>query len=189
MLAKARTLAPKINWREGDVNSLDIDNIDLLYSNAVLHWLDNHETVFPKLLTHLAPQGVFAFQLPNNFQQPSHQHMLDVIKSGPWKEKLLPLWRPEPTYSATWYYNLLAPLCQTLTIWETTYYQELRGDNPVVEWPKGRWLRRFLNQLDTTEQQSFIDSYSQLIANSYPAEKNGITLFPFKRLFIIGVRD
>ena len=189
MLAKAHELAPTIDWREGDINSFNIDTIDLLYSNAVLHWLDDHQTIFPKLLTHLAPQGVFAFQLPNNFQQPSHQCMLETIKSGPWQQKLLPLWRPEPTHQASWYYNLLAPLSSELNLWETTYYQQLSGNNPIVEWTKGTWLRRFLNKLDDTEQQQFLDSYNRLIAHAYPAEDNGTTLFPFRRLFMVGIRN
>ena len=98
----------------------------------------------------------------------------------------MPLWRDEPTHEATWYYNLLNPLCQSINIWETIYYQQLHGDNPIVEWTKGTWLRIFLKELNDDEQASFLKHYSKVVKAAYPKQTDNCTLFPFRRLFMIG---
>ncbi|MEM1401533.1 MAG: methyltransferase domain-containing protein, partial [Pseudomonadota bacterium] len=47
MLAKARGRYPTIAWREGDVSDWQSDRpAAALFSNAVLHWLDDHEALF-----------------------------------------------------------------------------------------------------------------------------------------------
>ncbi|MEE2968859.1 MAG: methyltransferase domain-containing protein [Pseudomonadota bacterium] len=33
---------------------------DLIFTNAALHWLDDHDRLFPRLLHMLAPGGVLA---------------------------------------------------------------------------------------------------------------------------------
>ncbi|PHQ81831.1 MAG: trans-aconitate 2-methyltransferase [Coxiella sp. (in: Bacteria)] len=186
MLAQARELDPHIDWQQGDIATLQLTNIDLLFSNATLHWLDDHDTLFLQLLSCLNSGGVFAFQLPNNFNAPSHQLILETIQSGPWCDKLLPAWRDEPTHDATFYYDLLTPQCQHINLWETTYYQILEGEHPVVEWTKGTWLRRFLALLEEDEQVRFLQKYRELVNVAYPIQANGKTLFPFKRLSMVG---
>jgi trans-aconitate 2-methyltransferase len=37
---------------------------DLVFSNAALHWLRNHEAVLPRLISLLRPGGVLAVQMP-----------------------------------------------------------------------------------------------------------------------------
>src|SRR6516162_2229073 len=46
---------------------------DVVYSNAALQWLGDHEHLIPRLLSLVAPGGVFAVQVPRNFDEPCHQ--------------------------------------------------------------------------------------------------------------------
>ena len=58
MLDRARTLEADVHWLERDLNDWEPEVLaDLLYSNAVLHWLNSHETLFPRLLSGLKPGG------------------------------------------------------------------------------------------------------------------------------------
>src|SRR5688572_798939 len=72
MLRQARVITG-IDWVEGDVASWTAgEPADLIFSNAVLHWLEDHATLFPRLVQQLARGGVLAVQMPHNFEAPSH---------------------------------------------------------------------------------------------------------------------
>src|SRR5207247_6784018 len=103
---------------------------------AALHWLAGPHTLFPSLLSSLAPGGVLAVQMPRNFSAPSHTSMADAALGGPWRAKLEPLLRPSPTGDPALYYDLLASRAAALDIWATEYPQVLAGHNPGQEWTK-----------------------------------------------------
>ena len=44
---------------------------DVIYANASLQWLTDHETLFPHLVNQLADNGTLAVQMPDNWQEPS----------------------------------------------------------------------------------------------------------------------
>ncbi|MGP2420393.1 hypothetical protein, partial [Listeria monocytogenes] len=58
------------------------------FANAVLQWVPQHESLFPRLLSLLAPGGVLAVQMPDNLDQPSHVAMRETALDGPWAGKL-----------------------------------------------------------------------------------------------------
>lgn len=158
---------------------------DVIYSNAALHWLSDHARLFPALLEALAPGGVLAVQMPRNFSAPSHTAIADAARSGPWRVRLEPLLRPAPVADPASYFDLLAPRAAALDIWETEYLQALDGDHPVKEWTKGTWLRPLLDALDEPERSRFEACYTDLVLRAYPPRPGGLTLFPFRRLFIV----
>ena len=45
--------------------------IDLIVSNAALHWIADHESLLTRLAGMLSPRGTLAVQMPNRFQRPS----------------------------------------------------------------------------------------------------------------------
>jgi trans-aconitate 2-methyltransferase len=59
MVAKAREkLGDRADVREGDLAALDLDEeFDLVYSNAVFHWIPDHENLFRRLSAALRPGG------------------------------------------------------------------------------------------------------------------------------------
>ncbi|PYN99808.1 MAG: trans-aconitate 2-methyltransferase [Candidatus Rokuibacteriota bacterium] len=186
MLAKAAAAAPAITWERADLATWRPPRpADVIYSNAALHWLGHHDRVFPALLAALAPGGVLAVQMPRNFSAPSHTLIADVARGGPWREKLEPLLRPNPTAEPSFYFDVLAPHAALLDIWEIEYLQVLEGDDPVKEWVKGTWLKPLLDALDEPERPRFEQRYAELAARAYPRRADGRTLFPFRRLFIV----
>ena len=186
MLEKAAAAAPEITWQLADLGAWRPSRpVDVIYSNAALHWLEGHEALFASLFSSLAPGGVLAVQMPRNFGAPSHTSISDAAREGPWRARLEPLLRPSPTREPAFYYGVLAPRAAALDIWETEYLQVLEGDNPVKEWTKGTWLRPLLAALDEPDRSGFESAYAALVARKYPREADGRTLFPFRRLFII----
>jgi trans-aconitate 2-methyltransferase len=186
MLAKARESYPSLEWMQGDISRFEpASKGNLIFSNAALHWLDHHEDLFPQLLKQLRPGGVLAVQMPNNFQAPSHQTLYDLAQSDDWIEKLGHLVRPAPVHNINWYYDLLSPMVAHLNVWETTYFQVLKGKNAVLEWTRGTALRPFLSELDETDTVAFEDEYANRLLQAYPQREDDATLYPFSRLFIV----
>ena len=189
MLAVARRDLPGVELVEGDVARwTPAEPANLLFSNAALHWLDDHARLFARLMTLLAPGGGLAVQMPRNHDQPSHQAMLATAGSGPWRERLARLLRPSPVSLPATYHALLRPLARRLDIWETTYLHELEGENPVAEWTKGTALKPLLDALAEPERSQFETEYRKRVAAAYPPADSGRTLLPFRRLFIVAER-
>jgi len=157
-------------------------------SNAALHWLDDHPSLFPRLVRHLLPGGVLAVQMPAAHQAPSHQIGYDLAESARWRDRLQPLVRREPILEPEAYYAILRPHVTSVEIWSTEYLQALTGDNPVAEFTKGSFVGIWLSALPDEDARAFEAEYRQLIAAAYPKTSDGVTLFPFRRLFLIARR-
>lgn len=188
MLQQARKIAG-IDWVEGDVGTWQAPApADLVFSNAVLHWLDGHDRLFPHLLRQVERGGVLAVQMPRNFRAPSHVLLYETAAAGPWAAKLVPLLRPEPVAAPEAYYDWLMPHATHLDIWETEYQHVLQGENAVLEWTKGTAVRPLVEQIDPAQRADFLAVYAEKLRKAYPRRADGMTLFAFRRLFIVAVR-
>ena len=188
MLAEAEARLGGVEWVEADIATWrEPAPLDLLFSNAALHWLDDHETLFPRLAAMLEPGGVLAVQMPRNAEAPSHLCLDEAARTGPWREKLEGV-RRRVIAGPAFYHDLLAPHARRLDIWETEYLHVLEGEDPVVAWTAGSALRPYLAPLDAAERAGFTAAYRACIARAYPRRADGRTLFPFRRLFIVAMR-
>ncbi len=186
MLDRARTDHPSLEWVEGDIAAWEpTEPADVLYTNATLHWLDDHAILLPRLLGFLRPRGGLAIQMPNPDHQPSHVAILDVVEDGPWADRLRPLLRRGAVADAGWYRDLLAPLVSDVDIWETLYLHALEGENAVAEWIRGSALRPLLAELADDEADEFWRLYCERVAAAYPQSPDGRTLLTYRRLFVV----
>jgi trans-aconitate 2-methyltransferase len=186
MLAKGRAQDRDIDWVEADLNRWTPDAPpDLIFSNAALHWLDDHDKLFPRLLDMLAPGGVLAVQMPRNYHAPGLALVNETALDGPWRKILEPVVRQIPVQEPRFYYDLIAHRTTALDMWETDYIQVLEGDNPVADWTRGAWMSPLLDALDGDERDAFEAEYRRRVAAAYPKEQDGKTLFSFRRIFFI----
>ncbi len=126
--------------------------------------------------------------MPRNFDAPSHRAIAETAADARWRDRLLPLLRPEPVHAPEVYLEMLSGITSCLDVWETTYWHRLDGDNPVVEWTKGAALRPFLDALPGEDRDAFLSEYAERIADAYPPARDGRTVLPFRRLFMIATR-
>jgi len=189
MLAKAAAENPRIEWQQADLAIWrPARPADVIYSNAALHWIEDHAPLFLALFDSLASGGVFAVQIPRNFGAPSHTSMGDAARAGPWRARLEPLLRPAPVAEPAFYFDLLAPHAARLDMWETEYLQVLDGEHAVKEYTKSTWLAPLLAALDEPQRSQFEAAYTRLVDAAYPRRPDGRTLFPFRRMFIIATK-
>jgi trans-aconitate 2-methyltransferase len=195
MLKKAAAEASHIQWREADIRCWEPDEpCDLIYSNASLHWVEEHHRLFPRLVGFLRAGGFLAVQMPLSWGAPSHRIMRETLEDGAPGGKQIGTDRLRQAVALKWvedaetYYDLLVGCTRSIDIWETEYLQVLEGDNPVLEWVRGTGLRPILNALDGVEREIFLVEYARRLRSAYPAKPDGRTLYPFRRLFIVAQR-
>ena len=189
MLKRAAGTASNLRWLRQDIATWTAPAAaDLIYSNAALHWLPDHELLLRRLTGCLAPGGVLAVQMPRNFSAPSHVAIAEAAREGPWRARLEPLLHESPVAEPRWYLDLLSSLCARVDLWQTEYFQILSGDNPVKEWTKGTWLQPLLAALAEPERADFEAAYARRVARAYPPRADGTTVLPFLRLFFIASR-
>jgi trans-aconitate 2-methyltransferase len=186
MLAEARVALPGATFELGQIESWSPDRrYDVIFANASLQWLPDHETLFPRLVKNLKPDGTLAIQVPDNLDEPSHVSMREVAQTGPWFERLKPADETRTDIlSASDYYAILSPICSRVDVWRTVYHHPLDVDR-IVDWFKGSGLRPYLALLDAEERTAFLAEYRRLIELRYPQQPDGRSLLAFPRLFIV----
>ena len=195
MIEAARTheIPGRLRFAVGDVTTWRPDGtVDLIVSNAVLHWVPEHTEPGPdgllaRWIGALAPGGRLAFQVPGNWDAPSHTLLRQVCESPRWRDRLDGPVAARPVLDPTGYLDLLTRLGCEVDAWETTYTQVLQGEDAVLEWVKGTTLRPVLTALGPSETQEFLSDYGALLREAYPARPYG-TVFPFRRVFVIAGR-
>lgn len=185
MLAKAREALPAADFVAADAGRWrPARPVDLIFSNAVLHWLDDHETLVPALLGHLAPGGILAVQVPENWRDPCHAIMAELADLPEFRDAAAPAVRRDPVLPAAAYYRLLAG-ARSVEIWKTTYFHILEGDHPIYDWLSATSLGRILDTLDAARRADFAARYKAAVAEAYPKQPDGKTLYPMNRLFLV----
>jgi trans-aconitate 2-methyltransferase len=190
MLATAAKRLPEIRFAQADIAAWTPEApVDLLYGNAVLQWLPDHETLFPRLMAQLAPGGAFAAQMPDNLGEPSHAIMREVAQDPRWGGRLDGAAASRTrilTLEA--YYDLLLPQAAAVDVWRTTYVHPLNGAQAISDWLSSTGLRPFLNPLSAEERTTFVKLYVERIREAYPERANGKVLLRFPRLFMVAVK-
>ncbi|KOU57802.1 trans-aconitate methyltransferase [Streptomyces sp. MMG1533] len=164
---------------------------DLIVSNATLQWVPGHVERFAQWVAGLVPGGTFAFQVPGNFDAPSHRLMRELAHSARWKHRLADTLRHDDAVLAPEVYlERLADLGCTADVWETTYVHLLEGEDPVLDWVKGTGLRPVLTALDDDPdaREEFVAEYRAVLREAYPTGPHG-TPFPFRRIFAVARKE
>lgn len=160
--------------------------VDVLVSNAALHWLPDHPALLTRLVSLLAPGGVLAFQVPANFEAPSHRR-IDEVRALPRFAPALTHVRRGHAEPLDAYEAWLAGMGLTVDAWDTTYLHVLPGEDAVLQWLLGTTLRPVLAALGPEESQAFLDTLRPLLRSDYPAAERG-TPFRFTRRFVVASR-
>jgi trans-aconitate 2-methyltransferase len=160
---------------------------DVIYSNAALQWLAQHETLFPRLLSFLRPGGVLAVQVPRNSDELCDRIIRQAASDPRWVSKMQGVrdfWNVRPPET---YYDLLAEKTRSIDLWETRYFHMLEGEDAVFRWSMGTGLRPFASALDNPLKDEFLEQCRRLLRAAYPVRPNGKTIHRFLRLFLVAV--
>ena len=89
MIAAAKTEYPQGVWEVGDAASWRAgEPFDLVFANALLHWVPDHAKVCPHLLDQVAAGGALAIQAPAHYDSVLYREIVAVSRDPAWNGRM-----------------------------------------------------------------------------------------------------
>jgi trans-aconitate 2-methyltransferase len=189
--ATTRTSAhqsPHLGFVVGDLREwvATAEPVDMVVSNATLQWVPGHLELLPALVERVRPGGLLAFQVPGNFDEPSHTIRRELAAEPRYAAYTRDVATPDAHDAAT-YLDALTALGCSVDAWETTYLHVLTGPDPVFAWVSGTGARPTLQALPDDLRAGFEAEFRDRLAAAYPA-RDGRVVLPFRRVFVVAGR-
>jgi trans-aconitate 2-methyltransferase len=189
MLARSQAFAGAgLSFTRGDIAAFAEDgSFDLIFSNAALHWVDDHPALLARLTRALRKAGQLAVQVPANHDHPSHLVARAVAAEEPFLAATgglpaSPVLRPEE------YARLLHQLgFHEQTVRLEVYGHTLGSRDEVVEWVTGTTLTPVKARLDDAGWARFLARYREVLLPQL--EDARPYFYTFKRVLLWGRRS
>ncbi len=183
MIQKAKEAHPDIAFAIGDATALE-GKYDLIFSNACLQWIADHDTLIPLLMDKLNDGGTLAVQVPMNFEEPLFKLIKEVAAEPEWGLANVKL-QPNETLTPPEYYNILSGCSSSFDMWLTKYYHGLADHKALVGWVKGSRLRPYLDVLGEDKGAAFEEALIERAKALYPVMDSGEVVLGFRRFFFV----
>lgn len=182
--AKSQFNLPNLSFyvREASEISLE-EEFDIVFSNAVLHWVKDHKTVLFNIKKHLNGDGKILFQMGGHGNAREVQNVFDqAAKSVQWKKYFDSFVVPYRFCRIDDYENWL----------EQTGYEQKRvelilkdmvheNEDSFRGWLRTTWFP-YTNQIPESKQEAFIDCVVQDYLKEHPVDFQGRTHVKMIRL-------
>lgn len=190
MIDKARIDYPDQQWIMADGTAFWIDStFDIVFSNAAIQWMPDHKQLLVRFHDLLAERGTLAIQIPMFWDMPLGKIIAAVAGDERWRDQTEAATDLFTIHDYNFYYDVLSNLFQSIDIWETDYMHILDNHETVMEMIRSTGMKPYLERLDSPSQRTeFEAAVLESVIPSYPSQKNGKVLLPFKRLFFIAYK-
>jgi trans-aconitate 2-methyltransferase len=180
MLLKSQSFGSEVlRFEKGDIESFVADRpFDLIFSNAALHWVPDHEHLFARLVALIAPHGQLAIQMPANHDHPSHRIAAELAPSFGITPALNVL--PPERYAALLHHLGFARQHVRLQV----YGHVLPSSADVVEWTKGTTLTPYREALSPERYDEFLAEYTARVVAALGDARP--YFYTFKRVLMWG---
>jgi trans-aconitate 2-methyltransferase len=170
---------PNLVFVRGDQSRLT-GEWDLIFSNAALHWSENHAELIPYLYSKLKAAGQIAVQVPSNHNHISHQIYRETAGEEPFRSILNGFQRHAPVLSIDDYAHLLFDCgAENIIVFEKVFAHVLEGSEAVVEWISGTALVPYFERLGEHKKE-FIEVIRDKMRAALPESP---VFYPFRRTF------
>lgn len=186
MLAKTAEWArPGLRFEERRVEDV-AGAWDLVFSHAVIQWLEDHRSLVPRLLSLVAPGGQLAVQLPSNFSHPTHLLYDETAHEEPFWSGLGRWERSWPVLSIDQYADLLyANGGEEITVFEKVYPHVLADADALADWMEGTALVPYRERLSDDLYARFVARYRERLRERFPSSP---VFFGFRRTLFAATR-
>jgi trans-aconitate 2-methyltransferase len=186
--AAAHAVPGRVGFAAGDVREWQPDGpVDVLVTNAVLHWVPGHADLLRRWAGQLAPGGWLALQVPGNSRAPTHALLAGLCRSPRWAALVGDAAPAEDAVlDPAGYLDVLTGTGLGVDAWETTYLHVLHGEDPVLGWVRSTVLRPVLARLAEDDAAELTAQDAAALREAYPRRPDGTTLLPFRRVFAVG---
>jgi len=160
---------------------------DVVFSNALIHWMPDHPSLIARLIGALVADGQLALQFPANFGHVSHTTAAEIAAEAPFREALGGWRRHVPVLEPEAYAELLHRHgCREQHVRLQVYGHLLPTRAAVVDWVRGTLLTDYEKRLDPATFARFVDAYRERLLPRLAAEEP--FFFPFRRILVWGRR-
>lgn len=185
MLNLASTISkPNLRFEQYDIAEWKGSNQDIIFANASLQWVPNHDLIFQNLRDSLAPKGQLAVQVPSNADHPVY------LLASELGEQLLGDKAPMDTVAK----NVYQPERYATLLYELgfskqyvrlqVYDHHLNSTLDTLEWVKGTSLNRFKSIMSSQQYEDFLEEYKAALIEKLGEHSH--YFFTFKRILIWG---
>jgi trans-aconitate 2-methyltransferase len=181
-----------VRFERGDIARFEAEPwaaqpYDLVFSNAALQWLPDHEALFARLSNLVAPGGQFAVQMPANEGHVSHVTAMALAREEPYATALGGYNRPLTVLKPERYSELLYDLgFEEQLVRLQVYPVLLPGPEAVVEWVRGTFLTAYRSRLDPDTYAAYLEEYERRLLAALPAKRP--YLYSYPRILMWGRR-
>jgi trans-aconitate 2-methyltransferase len=187
MLARsAAHVAPGLRFELGRIED-ERGTYDLVFSNAALHWVEDHPRLFARLFRMVAPGGQLAVQMPASFDHASHTAAAEVAREEPFATHLGGFTRSVHVLAPEAYATLLDEVgFAEQAVLLRVYAHRLRSRDDVVEWVKGTLLTDYQKRMPADVFERFVARYREVLLPGLADTRPHF--YPFKRLLLWAAR-
>lgn len=180
MLERAQELSrPGLCFILGDLREVQ-GTWDLVFSHAVIQWVEDHAGLLPRLLGIVAPGGQIAVQLPSNHQHPTHLLIAATARESPFREILSGWTRESPVLGIEEYAEILHAAGGTeLMVLEKVYPHVLENADAMADWTSGTAMLPYFERLPAEMRDPFMASYREKLRRRYPGSP---VFYGFRRI-------
>lgn len=186
MLEKAPTDTPGVRFEVGDIATYDKGDLDVVFSNAALHWVPDHERLIPRLVGLLGTYGQLAFQVPANFDHPSHRLAHAMAWKEPYRSALggrPPEDRGDTVLGPERYAEMLDGLgAVEMSARLQVYTHHLPSTASVVGWVRGTLLTPFQAAMNDEMYERFVREYERRLVTELGDSEP--YFYAFKRILV-----
>jgi trans-aconitate 2-methyltransferase len=189
MIEKAKASFPKNTWLVADAAEYTPNRkYNIVFSNATIQWILDHERLFQNLFNLVNNGGVLAISTPRFDEMLLYEVISKVIEQEKWKEATQGCAELFTYHDYKYYYDLMDKYFKSIELWQTDYIHILESQYSIIEWIRSTGMKPYLDCLKETEKPLFENDILAEIKNHYPVQNSGKVLFPFKRLFMVGYK-
>lgn len=180
MLAQSQN-HPRVQFQLGRIEEVS-GSFDLIFSNAALHWVEDHPQLIPRLIHQLNPGGQLLIQMPANEDHPSQKIVRKLAREGSF-EKALGGWvRESPVLDLREYAEFFYRQgIRQMTLLEKIYCHELANSDAMADWLTGSTLIPYRERLPEDLWPIFQSTYRARLEETFPGSP---VFFSFRRMLL-----
>lgn len=159
---------------------------DLIFSNAALQWSDDHENLFPQLISKLRSGGQLAVQMPYQPGNILNNLLFDLASEEPFRSQLKGWNRASTVLTLDDYAGILFDNgIQNIQLMQKVYPIIADDTETLFRFISGSALIPYMERLNPGQGEVFTEEFRKRIAGAFPKYP---AIYAFKRLFIYGVK-
>lgn len=179
MLGEAAKLArPGLRFERGAIETVT-GKWDLVFSHAALHWVDDHDSLIPRVFSLVAQGGQLAVQMPSNHGHLTHRLITEIAREEPFVSALGGWTRTAPVLTIDRYAEILHECgSERITVIEKVYQHLLEDADALADWTSGTALVPYFERLDDKLREHFMERYRSRLRAAFPQRP---VYYPFRR--------